>query len=382
MPKKTGLGKGLDALFGPTPEEEQVEKIEQIQNENITIINNIDQELEKQKAKSSTMVDLLKAQEIELNNYGQKIEELEKNNETKKELINHFNENYQKEVKNIKSDFGKQLNIFEDRMNVIEKLQNSQEEKINVSNQKQEDLIVNLKENCEGQLNNFEEKINVIEKIQYNQQEQLNGIENNQRGIEDIKAEFETIGSKQEELVTKIEQIENNDKQKQNEIVQLNKKYNNQDLQIKNINKLQEEIQSKIDSIDDYIGSGRTIIDILKEIENKYNNKNIKIIGCIWQNNAIKNINKYIKKIRNNKYEIYDKNIIIENSYIEKCKEDNIIRYIEDRCNKCKNTDFKFGYRLIMIIPYGILNFKKQAIFTKFTDKMLVLSYVKPKHKF
>ena len=52
--------------------------------------------------------------------------------------------------------------------------------------------------------------------------------------------------------------------------------------------------------IDDYIGSGRTIIDILKEIENKYNNKNIKIIGCIWQNNAIKNISKYIKKIRNN----------------------------------------------------------------------------------
>ena len=42
-----------------------------MQNENITIINNIDQELEKQKAKSSTMVDLLKAQEIELNNYGQ-----------------------------------------------------------------------------------------------------------------------------------------------------------------------------------------------------------------------------------------------------------------------------------------------------------------------
>ena len=24
MPKKTGLGKGLDALFGPTPEEEKV----------------------------------------------------------------------------------------------------------------------------------------------------------------------------------------------------------------------------------------------------------------------------------------------------------------------------------------------------------------------
>ena len=24
MPKKTGLGKGLDALFGPAPEEEQI----------------------------------------------------------------------------------------------------------------------------------------------------------------------------------------------------------------------------------------------------------------------------------------------------------------------------------------------------------------------
>lgn len=42
----------------------------------------------------------------------------------------------------------------------------------------------------------------------------------------------------------------------------------------------------------------------------------------------------------------------------------------------------ELGYRLIMIIPYGILNFKKQAIFSEFTDKMLVLSYVKPKQEF
>ena len=26
MPKKTGLGKGLDALFGPVPEEEKVDE--------------------------------------------------------------------------------------------------------------------------------------------------------------------------------------------------------------------------------------------------------------------------------------------------------------------------------------------------------------------
>lgn len=40
------------------------------------------------------------------------------------------------------------------------------------------------------------------------------------------------------------------------------------------------------------------------------------------------------------------------------------------------------GYSLITIIPYGILNFKKQVIFAKFMDKMLVLSYVKPKQEF
>lgn len=32
MPKKTGLGKGLDALFGPVPEEEQVQENEMIKN--------------------------------------------------------------------------------------------------------------------------------------------------------------------------------------------------------------------------------------------------------------------------------------------------------------------------------------------------------------
>ena len=35
MPKKTGLGKGLDALFGPVPEEEQVQENEMIKNLNI-----------------------------------------------------------------------------------------------------------------------------------------------------------------------------------------------------------------------------------------------------------------------------------------------------------------------------------------------------------
>lgn len=36
MPKKTGLGKGLDALFGPTPEEEQIKEDDVLRNLKIT----------------------------------------------------------------------------------------------------------------------------------------------------------------------------------------------------------------------------------------------------------------------------------------------------------------------------------------------------------
>ena len=36
MPKKTGLGKGLDALFGPTPEEEQIKEDDVLKNLKIT----------------------------------------------------------------------------------------------------------------------------------------------------------------------------------------------------------------------------------------------------------------------------------------------------------------------------------------------------------
>ena len=36
MVKKTGLGKGLDALFGPTPEEEQMQENDVLKNLKIT----------------------------------------------------------------------------------------------------------------------------------------------------------------------------------------------------------------------------------------------------------------------------------------------------------------------------------------------------------
>ena len=36
MAKMTGLGKGLDALFGPAPEEEQIKENDQLKNLKIT----------------------------------------------------------------------------------------------------------------------------------------------------------------------------------------------------------------------------------------------------------------------------------------------------------------------------------------------------------
>ena len=99
--------------------------------------------------------------------------------------------------------------------------------------------------------------------------------------------------------------------------------------------------------VDDYVGSGKTIIDILKELENCYNNQNVKIISYIWQEKAINKINEYInEKERNNNYEIHiDENSIIEKSYKERYEENSrIFKYIEDTCNTCRDKRCRFGY--------------------------------------
>ena len=99
--------------------------------------------------------------------------------------------------------------------------------------------------------------------------------------------------------------------------------------------------------VDDYVGSGKTIIDILKELENCYNNQNVKIISYIWQEKAIKKINEYInEKERNNNYEIHiDENSIIEKSYKERYEENSrILKYIKDTCNTCRDKRCRFGY--------------------------------------
>lgn len=99
--------------------------------------------------------------------------------------------------------------------------------------------------------------------------------------------------------------------------------------------------------VDDYVGSGKAIIDILKSIENNYNNQSVIVIAYIWQEKAIKKINEYLKETeKNNNYEIHiDENIIIEKSYKERYAEDSsIFKYIRDTCNTCKNKKCKFGY--------------------------------------
>lgn len=98
--------------------------------------------------------------------------------------------------------------------------------------------------------------------------------------------------------------------------------------------------------VDDYVGSGKTVIDILKLLEKDYKNQYVKIVSYIWQEKAIQKVNKYINEdIRNNRYEIYNENIIIENAYSEKCKEEPILlEYIRNTCCTCAIKRLKYGY--------------------------------------
>ncbi len=101
--------------------------------------------------------------------------------------------------------------------------------------------------------------------------------------------------------------------------------------------------------VDDYSGSGDTIINIAKAIEEKYSNNKVLILCYIWQEKAIKRIKrikKYLcEKLKNN-YEIIEKGIVLEDSYKEKFKEDNdSINYIKSICEECTQEKFKYGYR-------------------------------------
>lgn len=101
--------------------------------------------------------------------------------------------------------------------------------------------------------------------------------------------------------------------------------------------------------MDDYSGSGETIINIAKAIENEFSNNRVLILCYIWQEKAIKmvkRINKSLSKKLNNNYEIIEEGIIMEDSFKEKFKEDSdSISYIKSICENCKQSNFKYGYR-------------------------------------
>lgn len=101
--------------------------------------------------------------------------------------------------------------------------------------------------------------------------------------------------------------------------------------------------------IDDYSGSGESIINIAKAIENKYSNNKVLILCYVWQKKAIKIIKrmkKFFDKKLNNDYEIIEEGIVLEDSYKEKFDKDNAtMNYIKDICECCKQTNVKYGYR-------------------------------------
>ena len=101
--------------------------------------------------------------------------------------------------------------------------------------------------------------------------------------------------------------------------------------------------------MDDYSGSGETIINMAKAIEKEYSNNKVLILCYVWQEKAIKIVNRMnrqlSKKLKNN-YEVIEEGIIIEDSYKEKFKEDSdSINYIKDVCEDCKQSNIKYGYR-------------------------------------
>ena len=101
--------------------------------------------------------------------------------------------------------------------------------------------------------------------------------------------------------------------------------------------------------MDDYSGSGESIINMVKAIENEYSNNKVLILCYVWQKKAIKIIKrmkKFFDKKLNNDYEIIEEGIILEDSYKEKFDKDNdTMNYIKDICECCKQTNIKYGYR-------------------------------------
>lgn len=163
----------------------------------------------------------------------------------------------------------------------------------------------------------------------------------------------ENVGSSNHSLISNL--IKYGYIEEENFIKYYEEEYEQEDHKTKEIKKDKRKIleikeleeNSVILIIDDYIGSGQTIINILKEIEKNYKKQTVKIIAYIWQENAKTRINDFLAESeKNNTYEILDENSILEKTYAEKYEEDStILKYIVKTCDTCQKTSWKFGYK-------------------------------------
>lgn len=98
---------------------------------------------------------------------------------------------------------------------------------------------------------------------------------------------------------------------------------------------------TKIFLLDDFIGSGNTILRTIEQLENLgYKNKEIYIISYICLNKGKFNIENF----QSEKNKIILKYNVLENSYLEKGFNRQLIKYIKSICSRCKDKLFAFGY--------------------------------------
>lgn len=98
----------------------------------------------------------------------------------------------------------------------------------------------------------------------------------------------------------------------------------------------------KIFLVDDFIGSGSQILNVLNFFEEmKICDKTIYIITYACHELGEFNINKFNEISKNNIVLEYK---IIEENYLKKILDKDLINYINSVCERCSNSNFKFGY--------------------------------------
>ena len=110
-------------------------------------------------------------------------------------------------------------------------------------------------------------------------------------------------------------------------------------IKISNLNELDKNIKRLI-ILDDFIGSGDTILKQIKKIiDYGFTKKEIIIISYICHESGKNNIENFVTDNNINlKYEV------LENTYLKKGLDYNLVKYINKICKKCKKRELRYGY--------------------------------------